>query len=299
MIVAILALLLGAPAWSGMVPATILGKVAGPRALALGDAAGALENDPTLIWDNPSSSARTAKSMISLGGQRGIFGQGQGQIVALKVTENNDVLGFGLTMDDAGSAFLATADGTTRKVSIQRDFLGLLGYSRRLGSKTSVGVAAKLLRSELLDQYWAHAFMADAGVITQLTGSLKAGVAVQNLGTNLRYAETSGHLPTSARGGLAYGWAWSAGRGLPDLVVMSADGVYSVFEQVVGWRGGLEFGWRGNAVFRLGYRGDVRQDSGLMSAGVGFAAGRYRMDYGIGYSSTVGYPQSLSLTFSF
>jgi hypothetical protein len=283
------------------VASTILGEVGGTRERAMAGAAGALSGDPTLVWLNPASSADATGTGLTLAGQRGIFGQSMGQILASRSMEFPGVLFAGISMNDAGATAMPTLSGGFRKVSLQRDYLAVLGYARPW-THFDIGLAVKGLRSELLGDYSANAVVADLGVQRQVLRNLRAALVVQNLGTKLKYFETASPLPAAVRAGLAYDWKWWRGlkdESTADTVTAVADAGYSLYENVTGWRAGAEYSWRGIAALRGGVRGDTRDALGLYCLGLGLAAGRYHLDYSIELGGDIGYPQSLSLTMSF
>lgn len=79
-----------------------------------------------------------------------------------------------------------------------------LAYARRAGERWSLGLGAKHLRSRLGDAS-ASANALDAGVLyeTPLRG-LRAGAAIQNAGSRLRFIEEAFPLPCRWNTGLAY-----------------------------------------------------------------------------------------------
>ena len=283
------------------VASTILGEVGGTRARAMAGAASALSGDPTLAWLNPASSADVNGTGLTLAGQRGVFGQSMGQMMLCRSMEFTGVMFAGVSVDDSGATVMPTLSGGFRKVSLQRDYLAVLGYART-GDLADWGVTVKGLRSELLGDYSANAAVLDLGVQRQVLRSLRAAVTVQNLGTKIKYFETASPLPATARAGLAYDWKWWHGLqedSPANVVTVVADADYSIYENVTGWQAGAEYSWRGIASLRGGVKGDTRENLGLYCLGIGLSTGRYRLDYSIDLGGDIGYPQSLSLTITF
>jgi len=291
---AILPLLLAAGmARADLSPSTILGKVSATRAQGMGGAAGAIIGDPDMIWANPAASYSHKGMLLTMEGQKGIFGQGMGQVLFVKSWKGRpEVVSLGASYEDTGSVVMQTVEGMDRRISLQKDVLLLLGVTLGEWTGKPYGIALKALRSEVLGQYTANAVMLDAGLQGTWGERVKYGAAIQNLGTRLRYLQTAYNLPACLRAGVSTEWKWG-GR-----MLAGADVDYSWNERLTGCRAGAEYTWAGIAAIRAGAKVEGLKGFSY-SAGLGVLAGRYRLDYSLEMGGDIGYPQSLGITIAF
>jgi hypothetical protein len=199
--------------------------------------------------------------------------------------------GASLAFLDAGTIDLVTSGGDQRSRRAQQDWVASLTGATRLTETLSVGVAAKGIRSTLVQDETASALAADAGFLwrTPVRG-WRFGGAAQNLGGKLTYREEGDPLPVLYRFGTSYTVAvkrWFNGGVAPDawylqnvvdtsILTFTADGVRDRAGQI---SGGIGFEWdvADRTAFRIGYKtGDVGEG---VTAGVGFHLDRFSVDY--------------------
>jgi LysM repeat protein len=157
-------------------------------------------------------------------------------------------------------------------VTAQEDMTATLAYAGKVGSKLSIGVAAKYLRSTLIGRYTATAYAGDLGFQYGLNGRLNVGAAVQNFGSQITYLEEGDDLPQLARGGFSFLML----QGKHPATLM-ADVVYFTKDQQVQPSAGLEVQF-GPLALRGGYKSgsDLKQE---FSVGTGFMINRVSLDY--------------------
>ncbi len=278
---------------------TALDKVEATRAEALGGAATALDLDHTLVWLNPAALAQLSDSALTLSGQRGFFGEFAGQVLwAFPIA--NGALALGALYFDSGSITLNTSDGTTRTINAQQDLAGSISYARSLLVRTVGGITVKGLHSKLFEAASANAVAVDFGVQHHPYQAVKVGVAVQNLGTKLKYVNQTFELPAVIRGGAAVEWHAGGSPSQKNLfegvLITVVDTEYMFGDGLLTWRGGLEYLWKRMVALRAGIRLPSKEQLGGFSGGLGLKSGRYRLDYGIQFENTFDAPQTVSLT---
>lgn len=169
------------------------------------------------------------------------------------------------TTDDAFGRFGAT-NGT---FGVQ-DYAVTGYFARRMGSRWSVGAAAKFLRSEI-DDVSASGFAFDLGARYRASEQWTLGASVVNVGQGLKFLRDRSDLPLTGR----VGAAWHRGSWLATADVLFAD------RESVEGAAGLE--WRPVDLIslRAGYKTQLNSDLGEgLTAGVGFHVSNFTLDYG-------------------
>jgi len=265
------------------------------RIQALGGAAAALDRDPTAVWLNPAAPCGSGRT-VTLGGQRG-FIDDQTWLVSGAAPAGPLTLGAGIAYYDSGSVMLRATDGGARRVSGQRDVLALANAGVSFGDAVRVGASAKLLRSDLLDQFHATTVAGDAGVVVRPAQDLAAGVSLLNVGRRVRYEDQRVPLPAALRAGGSAGTPIEGEGGLsPDRLAAFVDAVWLIREHRVEWRGGVEAGWTETLAARAGVSPARGESTWHAALGVGVLFGKLRIDYAIQLSGPSTLPQVLSLT---
>jgi hypothetical protein len=286
---------------AAMAPVSALDLFEPIRSAAIGGAGVAIGNDPTLAPVNPAAAARLAATSLTLGGQRGFFGDLLGHGSVTVPTERGTWFA-GLVYYASPAVLLRFADDSVRSVLLQQDLLAAAGYARAIGPGLAWGLTAKVLRSELFEEFRAQAGAIDAGVQVRLTDHFKAGAAVRNLGPSFRYAGDALHPRTELRAGLAGGWRVRAGGpdSPGDALIAAADLVWDVRAGAAEVSAGAEYRWLGFLAFRAGASvGGAGGELARVAAGLGVSNGPYRLDYSIKFGTAFSTPQALALTLSF
>lgn len=277
---------------------TVLSRFEPIRSAGWGGASAGISNDPTLAPSNPCAAAALRRAAVTLGGQRGFFGDSLGTIQA-SLPVGPGSLSLGALYYAASTARLFAADGSVREFVLQRDVALSAGFGGPLGRTIWAGAAVKLLRSELFGEFAGNAVAADAGFQMRLVSWLKAGLVVRNAGTGIRYGEDRVPLPTEARLGLAAGWTVRAASGgwAGDTLLLMADAtVPAVGHHLPRWQGGIEYRYAGMLSARGGVSLGGPETLARIAAGLGLTRGRFRVDYALRFASDFDLPHAFSLT---
>jgi hypothetical protein len=161
-----------------------------------------------------------------------------------------------------------------------------LGFGRRLVQRLSFGVAAKLIRSELVGQLKGSTFGFDAGLhwLPLANVPLQLGVSALNLGPDLRFDDRPGAeaqpLPARARFGVAYD-ALShllPGKGIQLLLALDLEHAIRNLETGSQYFG-VELGVREILFLRGGFIAEtlIETNTGT-TVGLGVGLGAFRFD---------------------
>jgi outer membrane protein OmpA-like peptidoglycan-associated protein len=277
---------------NGRYAATILMMGVSPRAVALGQALGAVEGDPSTLWYNTAGIARMrTNSFFVTGAQRfgetqlagavvtfpttlGTFGIGARAFNAgtIEVTENSEFVGgreraYQLALEGGGAIQLA------------RHWLwgGTLFYSQEtLGndSRGTVGINSGMMFPDVFRR-------------------LTLGVGVRNWGTKVRFEDLDFSPPL--HGYLGLSWDVFRQRNLIQTPLLFRGQPLVIDAKLLGqaeaWKGredpftrdmigslGVEGTVNGVAIGRLGYRWGDDNERGL-SLGAGINVGQFRLEY--------------------
>jgi len=288
-----------------------LNKLENARSQGLGGAGVALGRDIGLVWLNPASAQGVTTDSISFTGQRGMFGESTGQAVGTGNIEAGTII-VGAGYYDAGEAELTAQDFTTRTVKAQRDFVGEVGFASSPQDNLAVGAAVKYLSTELAEEFKASALAVDVGGQMNFTDSIKAGLALRNIGKGYRYRREFTQMPTTISLGLAgvVRMAQAMGIGLTegDLAVLTADMETKADAEILSYQAGLEYRTLRVLVLRAGARESPNEAMRSFSAGLGVMlkvplGGRdtlARLDYAVHFGDkTITQPHILGLTVEF
>jgi hypothetical protein len=172
-------------------------------------------------------------------------------------------------------------------------------YALRLTDGFDVGGSVKYL-NETVDQTAgessATGFAVDLGAIYRPPAppGLSTGVAIQNLGPQMKFKVDEFDLPTQARAGAALEIPVSALNG---GLVLVGDAILPLTDGDVKVHGGLEFEYAEILALRFGYR--TGWDNQNVSWGVGVKARNFRVDYAfVPFYSDLGDTHRISLGFT-
>jgi hypothetical protein len=255
---------------------------AGSRPAAMGEAFGGIANDVNALYYNPAGAGFLAKpeftaqygswfQSISYNALGFIYPvQGFGSL-------GLGVVNLGVTDIEKRSSDSVDPEGTFGA----SDYAYFLHYSRAVTSRLAAGVNLKLV-SQKIDDRSATAYCGDAGVLWQTpVNNLSAGLAVQNLGNEVKFDVTGDPLPLNIKAGLGYALALrSRSRLLVGLDAnMPRDNDVMVF-------GGAEysraFGGEFAAALRAGYKNVAQEKLGGMAgltAGAGLTWRQFSLDF--------------------
>ena len=258
------------------------------RALALGDAYGAIANDEGALFYNPAQLAQV-RSVTGGGSLQRYIAETTLGAFAIAAPIGRGTVAVGMQLLDYGSAEeYVPAEGsagqqgvpTGGRVSAQ-DLALMVGYGMAFGERHALraGVTVKYARQHVAN-YSGGAAAADVGVAYSLRSGWELAGAMQQLGSNLTLASVTAQLP----------WTWRVDAASP---VLRGDR-YTLRGLVEArqWSGGLATGvlaaegtWRDGTTgavlaARAGYalRGSG-DDRSPMTLGGGVTLGRFTVDY--------------------
>ncbi len=260
-------------------------EAAGAKPFALGEAFSSVQNDISAMGYNPASLNSLTSSQASFQYQQGMAEDSYGEF-RLGLPFQKSGLGFSMGLYKGGDTVLN--DGTpTRTVTAQKDMAVSLGYARTLGSM-SLGLTGKYISSELAESAKASAMALDMGLQAPLSSRLKMGLALQNMGNQLKYDQKKEDLPLKARAGLSWGFFKSS-----QLLI---DAVYSAKEKELNPAAGLEVGF-GPLALRAGYQ--AGSDLQNFSLGTGFLINNLSLDYAFGLVQNLDSTHKMSISLRF
>lgn len=284
----------------GATPANFLFLDADARAVAMGGAYSSLANDANALLYNPAGLALLSSHQavfmhaeIFQGVEQeyaavalkspwpGIMGTGSGVGFML------DTLGFGSIQRTT----LSNRRGAGLGAFGIRDWAVAIGYGRKLGwDWIGLGAGLKYIREEI-DAVSAQAGAVDLGLMADLEGFLKRpaafGIALQNLGSEMRYRSKGEDLPLNLR------------IGYHQRVLKSGLLAWDLNQPGEGeltWQMGAEYRVLQAAALRLGYNGRNGADSGIAGGG-GLALKNFGLDYAFMPFGDLGAAHRLSFSY--
>lgn len=268
------------------------GGAAGP---AMGDAYTASARGVSSLYYNPGGLGFTDRAEVEAMYQRLVLDIGQGQIGFVHPLNDKTTWGLGVSYLDYGRTSRVTlSDIINSNIPSSsfggQDILVTGALGREFNENFAIGVAAKVFHQEI-DNISATAVAADIGLSVRLTNlPLRFGVSGHNLGTKLKFEQTSENLPTLVRGGLALDL-------FNNRVTLMAD-VEKARDQDVTAGVGAEIRVLEMLALRVGY--DGRNDAGNgLTAGLGVKVSDLSFDYAYVPYGDLGQNHRVSLTYKF
>ncbi len=265
----------------------ILGLPISPRATALGEAMGAIAQDPSNIWYNAAGMALLETNAFTVTGQQRFA---QTQLVGASVAFPTELIAFGI----AGRAFNA---GTVEN----RIDGELVGGNQRAYSYVLEGGGAMSLASwwrwggtlyfaqEVLGDRSQGAVGLNSGMQFDITNRIMLGGGVRNLGTQVDWEEGGGSFNHPRQLYVAAGVDLMRRRNLMQTPLLfrgqplvfdakAVGQVDAIQDQELTFGIGGEVTANGVAVARLGYKFGDDNRRGL-SLGAGVNVGQFRLEY--------------------
>jgi hypothetical protein len=308
-LLAILALpaLLSGPLFAadpGTTSANFLKLGIGPRAVAMGEAQVGLADDVYATYWNPAGLAQLQNSEAGFV-QTQYLQDIQSQYAAYAYPHPTlGTFAGSFTYFNTGKFDSFDAAGEpTGQVGASDAALGFsyaqaLFKNRRMGSQLSVGGTGKYIQ-ESLDGVSAHAYAVDAGLLYcpgknfggELEG-VRAGLAVRNLGSSMKFDQESFDLPRSVSAGLSWTGVW-----LEESLTVAVDGEQpNDGARTIG--AGFELSTLQLLILRAGYSSQGDAGSGLrLGAGLRFKT--IQLDYAFSSAGDLGQAHRFGLTFRF
>ena len=212
----------------------IVNQAIGVRQLGMGEVATGLSDDAAAMHYNPAGIATIRNIELNAMYHQNIIdtrNEALNLVYPLKgglLLGNKASIGLGLLAYQGGDFewIQLNPDETVKSREIlkaESDYQIGLCYAQeiaRFSGNTYAGVMVKWIQSKLVEEYTAGAFGIDVGVLHKL-GGLGLGVAMQNMGTGMKFIEEADSLPFTIRLGGSYE------RNLGSIVkmVVGIDGV--------------------------------------------------------------------------
>lgn len=271
---ALLSLALAVPAHAGpgAHPFQFLSLDADARAVALGGAYTALACDANALLYNPGGLGCVERSEAAFMHNQYFAGVSQEYIAFASRKGWGAQLNY-LDYGDIPKTTVANKTGAGLGSYGVQDLAVSGGYGRRVGGSLAVGAGLKYVR-ESLETVTAQGLALDGGALwrPEAFPGAAVGVALRNVGPDVKFQRASEKLPTQLRLGGAYSRPL---RG--QQTTLALDVTKKRLEGVVA-AAGLETVVAGRLPLRLGY--DLRNDAGLgLTAGVGWVSRSVRFDY--------------------
>jgi hypothetical protein len=165
-----------------------------------------------------------------------------------------------------------------------------LSYGRRMTERLSLGLGAKVV-SERLDDVSATGYAGDIGAQYRMN-KFDLGLAVMNIGPNIKYDQLSSPLPSRVETGISYR-PWG-----DELAILAGAG--APFRGDISMKAGLEYTYAGALVIRGGFDLAERYDerSGF-SFGSGIRLSQHSIDYAYNVNNLLGGTHQFSFVIRF
>ena len=238
----------------------------GARAAAMGSAFVSVANDASAIYWNPAGVARLQRSVVSI--------NHAAWLADISFTQAAYVFHVGffpgtfavnarsLYMDSQPIRTVFRPEGEGKSFDAGDVAFGLT-YARSLTDKFSAGISANYVQSTLAT-YSSSAYTFDFGTLYD-TGyrSLKIGMSIQNLGSDMKFIEDTVKMPAVFRVGMSMSLYEDASH----RILSSAEFSHPPDNnERANW--GIEYGFKEFFFLRGGYL--LRYDLERFAAGVGF-----------------------------
>ena len=265
----------------------------GARARGMGGAFVGLADDPSAVYWNPA----------------GLSQLDCPQVLFMHDRWAQDIryeyLGYALPIDARNSVAIAAVflhmgeilgyDENDKPTSFfsAYDAAMLLGYSRRISSRLSLGWTAKGILEKMEDEK-AQAAAFDLGLLYN-SNILSFGLSLRNLGTKLKFMEKEHPLPTDLKAGIAF-------RALNGHLLLSTD-MDLLIDSPPTFRHGIECNFQDILYARGGVEHRTQNQSSPSSTsptvGGGIRISKLQLDYTYSSVKTLGDLHNFSLIYRF
>ena len=277
---------------AGTSGAIILEQPVGARACGMAEAYTAVGGEIGVLHYNPAGLISLPNRQASFTYQRGLADDNFMSLLYGQPTRLG-VFAGAFSYYTAGDIELIDLDGNEWTAKAEQDFVVLVGFARQVLEKLPMGINLKLISSRVVEAESGTAFAVDLGGLYHppLEG-LAIGLAIRNLGTELKFIEEGDSLPLTICVGGAYERSFGDKK-----ILASIDFPYLVYEQKLTPAVGFEFDWREMVQGRIGYKFNS-DDTGL-AIGMGFTYQNYFINYAFGLADKLenGHRVSLGVRF--
>jgi hypothetical protein len=250
----------------GTIGGQVLKIGVGARAVAMGSAFVSVADDATAVYWNPAGIARIQKGVLSINHTQWLADISYTQAAYLFHTRflpgTIGINARSLYMDEQPIRTVLRSEGEGKSFDAGDLAFGLT-YGRSLTDKFSTGIGVSYLQSSLAT-YSGSAVVFDFGTLYN-TGyrSLRIGMSIQNIGSNMTFINDQVKMPTVFRVGMSMNLYESGSQ----LVLMSGEFSHPPDNRErASW--GMEYGFKEFFFVRSGYQ--FNYDLEGFSAGLGF-----------------------------
>jgi len=242
---------------AGTTAAPFLKAAMSPRAVAMAGAFSALADDSGAVFVNPAGLAQFDETEAALDFSTYLQDAKMGNLSYAGMAGGNR-FGFGATFMTVGGIEkrgLTDSVGAVPELGTfdASDMAVTLAYAKKdvspeLMPRLDGGFALKFIRSAI-DTKTAFAVAVDAGVIYRATEKMKLSMAIQNLGTKMKFVDESDPLPLNLRAGALFkaseklNLAVELNEYLQDEKFYPSVGAEYWFRDALALRGGYKFGY--------------------------------------------------------
>jgi hypothetical protein len=279
---------------AGTATAQFLKLGAGARAAGMGEASAAAANDSTSIYWNPAGLNKLADRSLAVMHAVWFEDITYDWLSYAQPVKGVGTVGVGIQYLSYGTIKGMDSTGVEGASFTPNDLAVTLSCARNYKG-IDLGASVKYISSKI--KHSASAYAVDLGAqYKMMNDRLALGLAVQNLGTKMKFVDQEDALPANVKLGGAYSVN-------PDWLV--ALDINAPVDHEINYGVGTEYLYHINntmsAAGRAGYNTSARDTGGLngFSAGVGFTYLNYGIDYAYVPYSDLGNTQRISFRIAF
>lgn len=172
------------------------------------------------------------------------------------------------------------------------DMAAGLSYGTHITRALSYGMTVKYLH-ETLDNVSATAYAADEGILFRTPAGFSMGLAVENIGTQVKFMKDSGTLPQTLRAGVAYQHFLNS-----ELLTLTCDAIQPNDRDYTYFGTGVEYWVKQTLAVRSGYRTGIDEGSGLR-VGLGIKISPVELNYAFAGFGDLGLTHRVGMTMRF
>jgi hypothetical protein len=277
----------------GITAADFLKIGIGAKARGMGGAFVGLADDPSAVYWNPAGLSQLDRSQAMFMHDRWAQDIRYEYLGCAFPIDHRNAVAIGVVLLHMGEILGYDENDKPTSFFSAYDAAMLLGYSRRISSRLSLGWTAKGILEKLEDEK-AHAAAFDMGFFYD-SSILSFGMSLRNLGTRLKFLEKKHPLPTCLRVGIAF-------KALNNHLLLSTDADLLTDSAPVS-RHGIEYNFRNVLFARGGVKYNTQDQSSPGSttptAGGGIKVSKLQLDYSYCSANFMGNLHNFSLTYRF
>lgn len=280
---------------AGATSGSVLRLGSGAAQPAMGDAGVANTWGVAAMHYNPAGLGFTNRAEVQAMYQNLVLDIGHGEIAVTHPINNVSSWGLGLTYLDYGKTQRVTLadviNNQTPSTSFGgQDFVFKGAYGRQFNEYFGFGITGKVLNQQI-DNVSATSVMADLGLVIRPSNlPIRVGVTGANLGSKVKFNNTSEDLPLLVRGGAAVDL-------FDNRLTITAE-AEKVRDQDVTAQVGAEARIMEMVALRIGWDGRVDADDGL-TGGIGVKVNDLCIDYAFVPYGNLGNNHRISLNYKF